>query len=52
MSGALLRLIEDLFHRGIAAGCGGNNFCPTNPNTRGQMTPFPAKAFGLSFYGP
>jgi hypothetical protein len=44
--------IEDLFNRGIAAGCGGSNFCPTNPNTRGQMAPFLAKTFGLSLYGP
>lgn len=44
--------IEDLFSRGIAAGCGGSNFCPTNPNTRGQMAPFLAKTFGLSLYGP
>ncbi len=44
--------IEDLFNRGIAAGCGGTSFCPTNPNTRGQMAPFLAKTFGLTLYGP
>jgi subtilisin-like proprotein convertase family protein len=44
--------IEDLAARGIAAGCGGNNFCPTNPNTRGQMAPFLVKTFGLILYGP
>jgi len=44
--------IEDLAARGIAAGCGGGNFCPTNPNTRGQMAPFLAKTFGLVLYGP
>jgi hypothetical protein len=44
--------IEDLFQRGIAAGCGGGNFCPTNPNTRGQMAAFLAKTFGLALYGP
>jgi hypothetical protein len=44
--------IEDLFSRGIAAGCGGNSFCPTNPNTRGQMAPFLTKTFGLTLYGP
>jgi len=44
--------IEDLAARGIAAGCGGGNFCPTNPNTRGQMAPFLAKTFGLILYGP
>jgi subtilisin-like proprotein convertase family protein len=44
--------IEDLSGRGIAAGCGGGNFCPTNPNTRGQMAPFLTKTFGLALYGP
>jgi subtilisin-like proprotein convertase family protein len=44
--------IEDLANRGIAAGCGGNNFCPTNPTTRGQMAPFLVKTFSLLLYGP
>jgi hypothetical protein len=44
--------IEDLFNRGIAAGCGGGNFCPTNATTRGQMAPFLVKTFGLLLYGP
>jgi len=44
--------IEDLANRGIAAGCGGGQFCPTNPNTRGQMAPFLVKTFGLVLYGP
>jgi len=44
--------IEDLFIRGIAAGCGGSNFCPTSPITRGQMAPFLSKTFTLSLYGP
>jgi hypothetical protein len=44
--------IEDLAARGIAAGCGGGNFCPTNPNTRGQMAVFLTKTFGLVLYGP
>lgn len=44
--------IEDLYNRSIAAGCGGGNFCPTNPNTRGQMAPFLTKTFSLSLYGP
>ena len=44
--------IEDLANRAIAAGCGGNNFCPANPNTRGQMAPFLTKTFGLTLYGP
>jgi uncharacterized repeat protein (TIGR03803 family) len=39
--------IEDLVNRGIAAGCGGGNFCPTNATTRGQMAPFLVKTFSL-----
>ena len=44
--------IEELSDRAIAAGCGGGNFCPTNPNTRGQMAVFLTKTFGLVLYGP
>jgi len=44
--------IEDLFNRGIGAGCGGGNFCPTNSTTRGQMAPFLVKTFALTLYGP
>ena len=44
--------IEDLYHRQIAAGCGGGNFCPTNPTTRGEMASFVVNTFGLSLYGP
>jgi uncharacterized repeat protein (TIGR03803 family) len=39
--------IEDLVARGITAGCGGGDFCPINPVTRGQMAPFLVKTFGL-----
>lgn len=34
---------------GITAGCGGGNYCPNNPVTRGQMAVFLAKALGLQF---
>ncbi len=44
--------IEDLGARGITGGCGGGNFCPGDPNTRGQMAVFLTKAFGLLLYGP
>jgi hypothetical protein len=44
--------IEQLFHEGITGGCGSGNYCPTNPNTRGQMAVFLVKAFGLQLYGP
>ncbi len=39
--------IEQLFHENITGGCGGGNYCPANPNTRGQMAVFLVKAFGL-----
>ncbi len=41
--------IEDLFTRGVTAGCGGNPmlYCPSSPNTRGQMAVFLTKTFGL-----
>jgi hypothetical protein len=44
--------IEDLANQGITGGCGGGNYCPTNPNTRGQMAVFLVKTFGLLLYGP
>jgi carboxypeptidase family protein/S-layer family protein len=44
--------IEDLAARGITGGCGGGNYCPGNPNTRGQMAVFLTKTFGLVLYGP
>lgn len=44
--------IEDLHNRQIAAGCGGDDFCPAQPNTRGQMSAFLVKTFGLVLYGP
>jgi hypothetical protein len=39
--------IEALAASGITAGCGGANFCPDQPLTRGQMAAFLAKALGL-----
>ena len=39
--------IEDLSGRGITAGCGGGNYCPDNPNTRGQMAVFMVRTFSL-----
>jgi len=44
--------IEQLFAEGITGGCGGGNYCPGNPNTRGQMAVFLVKTFGLLLYGP
>ncbi len=39
--------IEQLANEGITGGCGNGNYCPGNPNTRGQMAVFITKAFGL-----
>ncbi len=44
--------IEQLSVEGITGGCGGGNYCPNNPNTRGQMAVFLVKTFGLLLYGP
>jgi hypothetical protein len=41
------QFVEALFHAGVTAGCGGGNYCPNNPVTRGQMAVFLAKALGL-----
>ncbi len=44
--------IEQLYNEGITAGCGGSNFCPTNPVTRAQMAVFILKAIEGSSYTP
>ena len=44
--------IEALANEGITGGCGGGNYCPDNPNTRGQMAVFLTKTFDLLLYGP
>ncbi len=43
------QFIEALYASGITAGCGGGNYCPDNPVTRGQMAVFLAKALGLNW---
>jgi S-layer homology domain len=43
------QFIEALFQAGITAGCGGGNYCPDNPVTRGQMAVLLAKALGLNW---
>ncbi|HEY6097730.1 MAG TPA: S-layer homology domain-containing protein, partial [Candidatus Deferrimicrobium sp.] len=40
--------IQELVARGITAGCGGGNYCPGNPVTRGQMAVFLTTTFGLT----
>jgi len=39
--------IYDLVARAITGGCGGGNYCPVDPATRGQMAVFVVKTFGL-----
>jgi hypothetical protein len=41
------QFVEALAASGITAGCGGGNFCPDSPLTRGQMAAFLSKALGL-----
>lgn len=43
------QFIEALAASGITGGCGGGNFCPDSPLTRGQMAVFLSKALGLHF---
>jgi hypothetical protein len=43
------RFVEALVASGITAGCGGGNYCPDAPLTRGQMAVFLGKALGLHF---
>jgi hypothetical protein len=44
--------IAELARRGVVAGCGGNNFCPTSPVTRQEMAVIVSGTFGLMLYGP
>jgi hypothetical protein len=44
--------VNEIASRGITAGCGGGNFCPTDPVTREQMAVFLTATFGLTIYGP
>ncbi len=39
--------IEQLAAEGITGGCGGGNFCPSDPITRAQMAVFLVRTFGL-----
>ena len=41
------RFVEALAQAGITGGCGGGNYCPDAPLTRGQMAVFLAVALGL-----
>jgi len=39
-------LIDQMALRGITAGCGGKNYCPTDPVKRAEMAAFLIRAFG------
>jgi len=41
--------VEALVKSGVTGGCGGGNYCPDAPLTRGQMAVFLAKALGLQW---
>lgn len=44
--------VESAVSRGITGGCGGGNFCPDSPVTRGQMSVFLLKTLEGSDYSP
>jgi hypothetical protein len=46
-SNVFFGFIDQLALRGITHGCGGNNYCPSDPVTRDQMAAFLVRAFGL-----
>jgi hypothetical protein len=48
-SHVFFQFIEALAASGISGGCGGGNFCPDAPVTRGQMAVLLSKALGLHF---
>ena len=50
-SSPFCKWIEELFRRGVVSGCGGGNYCPTDPVTREQMGVFLTVTFGLTLYG-
>ncbi|HEY7369962.1 MAG TPA: S-layer homology domain-containing protein, partial [Thermoanaerobaculia bacterium] len=39
--------VEEMSRRGITVGCGGGNFCPTQPVSRGEMAVFLSVALNL-----
>ena len=50
-SSPFCRWVEELARRGVVTGCGGGNYCPTNPVTREQMGVFLSGTFSLTLYG-
>ena len=50
-SSGIFPFVEALAAAGITGGCGGGNYCPNNPLTRGQMAVFLSAALGLHWPG-
>jgi hypothetical protein len=50
-SSPFCRWIEELARRGVVTGCGGGDYCPTQPVTREQMGVFLSVTFSLALYG-
>jgi hypothetical protein len=46
-SSGFARWVNELVQRGITAGCGGGNYCGSNPVTRGQMAVLLVATFNL-----
>lgn len=44
--------VEQLVAEGVTVGCGGGNFCPADPVSRGQNAVFLTTTFKLNLYGP
>jgi hypothetical protein len=51
-SSPFCRWVEELARRGVVTGCGGGNFCPTNPVTREQMAVFVLRTLDPSLVPP
>jgi hypothetical protein len=49
VSNPFFQFVEALVASGITGGCGGGNYCPDAPVTRGQMAVFLSVALGLHF---
>jgi hypothetical protein len=46
------RYVEELARRGVVGGCGGGNYCPSNPVTREQMAVFVLRTLDPTFTPP
>ena len=44
--------IQELAARGVTGGCGGGNYCPGAPVTRGEMAAFLTRTFGRPVPAP